>query len=168
MIVIEWSGCGETSDYDVTKSLPEASNLEAPQLILVRGIPGSGKSTLAKKLAKVYRTDAHFEADDWMLAWNEHQKKYVYHFDGREIGNAHDWCQHKVSQHMAWPQENPYIVVSNTNKQMWEMQPYFDMANAYGYGTTVINCRRHGHSIHNISDDKIAALRLYWEELPNA
>ncbi len=165
MIVIEWSGCGETSDYDVTKLLPEASNLEAPQLILVRGIPGSGKSTLAKKLAAYYRTDSHFEADDWFWSYNKARNGYVYLFKGEEIGQAHDFCQQQVAK--AMQEHYQQIICSNTNKQLWEMQPYFDMANAYGYGTTVINCRRHGHSIHNISDDKIAALRLMWEELPS-
>jgi hypothetical protein len=166
MIVIEWSGCGEGSDYDVIKSLPEISNIQAPSLILVRGIPGSGKSTLAKKLAAHFRTDDHYEADDWFWSWNEARKKYIYHFKGDEIGDAHDYCQNKVVR--ALQASSPYIICSNTNKQLWEMQPYFDMANAYQYNTTVINCRRQGQSIHNISQDKIDALRLKWEELPNA
>jgi hypothetical protein len=145
--------------------LPEISNLEAPQLILVRGIPGSGKSTLAKKLAEYYRTTAHYEADDWFWSWNQARRAYVYHFKGEEIGDAHDYCQNHVAASMG--SSNPYVICSNTNKQMWEMQPYLDMAQAYKYFTTVINCRRHGHSIHNISDAKIAALRLKWEELPS-
>lgn len=154
------------SDYDVTKLLPAISEIHSPALILIRGIPGSGKSTLASKLAAYFRTTEHYEADDWFTSWNSAQGKYVYQFKGEEIGQAHDYCQNKVAHALAT--HAPFVICSNTNKQMWEMQPYFDMAQTYTYNTTVINCRRHGQSIHNISQDKIDALRLKWEELPNA
>ncbi len=163
MVVIEWLGCRETSDYDIIKSLPEISRLREPNLILVRGPFGSGKSTLAKKLAKYFHTDDHYEADDWFWSYNTARKTYIYNFDGNELENAHDYCQWKIAHALAC--FSPFVICSNTNTDLWAMQPYFNMAETYNYHTTVINCRRQGQSIHNIFPDKLYKLHLKWEEL---
>jgi hypothetical protein len=47
-----------------------------------------------------------------------------------KIKDAHADCQTKCTE---WMKIGDQIVVSNTFTQEWEMKPYFDMAEKYGY-----------------------------------
>jgi len=127
-------------------------------LILLRGLPGSGKSTLAKKLG-----DAHFEAD--MYSTNENGQ---YIFNGADIKKAHEWCQNEVQlamilNHTTGTNEN--IVVSNTFTQEWEMEPYYKLAETYGYRvfSLVVENRHGGENLHNVPEDKIEVMRKRFE-----
>lgn len=127
-------------------------------LYLLRGLPGAGKSTLAKKLG-----DAHFEAD--MYFTNENGQ---YIFNGADIKKAHEWCQNEVQlamilNHTTGTNEN--IVVSNTFTQEWEMEPYYKLAETYGYRvfSLVVENRHGGENLHNVPEDKIEAMRKRFE-----
>lgn len=127
-------------------------------LILLRGLPGSGKSTLAKKLG-----DVHFEAD--MYFTNENGQ---YIFNGADIKKAHEWCQNEVQlamilNHTTGTNEN--IVVSNTFTQEWEMEPYYKLAETYGYRvfSLVVENRHGGENLHNVPEDKIEVMRKRFE-----
>jgi predicted kinase len=99
------------------------------RLIIMRGISGSGKSTWARKNhpdAVVCSAD-HFFLD---------ARTGVYAFNPAKLGEAHLDCWRKT---LEWIQANaPVIVVDNTNTQLWEMSPYVQMGNAFGYEVLIV------------------------------
>ena len=127
-------------------------------LYLLRGLPGAGKSTLAKKLG-----DVHFEAD--MYFTNENGQ---YIFNGADIKKAHEWCQNEVQLAMILNHTsglNESIVVSNTFTQEWEMEPYYKLAETYGYRvfSLIVENRHGGENLHNVPEDKIEVMRKRFE-----
>jgi len=113
------------------------------ELFLLRGLPGSGKSTLAKSLGGM-----QIEADKYFMDGDE------YKFDPSKLKEAHAWCQNAVS---VWMKSQDKIIVSNTFTQEWEMQPYYDLAEKYGYRvySLVVENRHGGENVHNVPKEKI-------------
>jgi len=130
-------------------------------LTLVRGLPGSGKSTFANWIWNEY---AICEADKFFT-----DKEGNYNFDATKLSEAHKWCKEQVEIRMKDNQANsqfyPEIVVSNTFTQEWEMQPYIDLANQYGYTIfTIIVENRHGNSsIHGVPEETINKMKNRFE-----
>jgi len=132
-------------------------------LFIVRGLPGSGKSTFAEKLV-----ESDFlvcEADKYFIDKETGQ----YNFDGSKIKDAHRWCQELVETYMKDSLVNHQfyreIAVSNTFTQEWEMKPYFELAEKYGYKvfTIVVENRHGGKNIHGVPDDKLEIMRNRFE-----
>ena len=113
-------------------------------ITIVRGVSGSGKSSLVSWVFDDRAT--HLEADMYFM------KDGKYQFDQSKLKNAHEWCRHQTEESMK-NKEN--IVVSNTFTTEWEMKPYLDLAEKYGYTMfTVIVENRHGNKdIHNVSEE---------------
>ena len=127
-------------------------------LYLLRGLPGAGKSTLASQLS-----DVHFEAD--MYFTNENGQ---YVFNPSEIKKAHEWCQNQVNTAMILNHTtgvNESIVVSNTFTQGWEMEPYYKLAESYGYRvfSLIVENRHGGENIHGAPADKIQIMKDRFE-----
>ena len=118
------------------------------ELILLRGLPGSGKSTLAKSLG-----GKHFEADMFFMYDNGN-----YNFDASKLKMAHEWCQTMVWGNMR--DSNPTIVVSNTFTQEWEMKPYYEMAERFGYRvySLIVENRHGGVNEHNVPEETLAKM----------
>lgn len=120
-------------------------------LYLIRGVPGAGKSTLVKSLnvQVAVAADDYFTDVDGNYNWIADQSK-----------EAHSWCKEQVRTAMQSGYINS-IAVHNTFTQMWEMQPYFDMAETYGYRvTSLIVENRHGSkSIHNVPTEIIQKMK---------
>jgi len=89
-------------------------------LYIMRGLPGSGKSTLAKKLGGLI-----FSTDDFFMVNGE------YCFDGSKIGLYHGLNRKRTEE--AMQSKEPVIVVDNTNIEAWQMKPYVNLADQYGY-----------------------------------
>jgi predicted kinase len=126
-------------------------------LYIVRGIPGSGKSTFAKTLG-----GKHFETDNFFMVDGE------YKFDVTKLKAAHEWCQNSVNTAMILnitTDLNSTIVVSNTFTQEWEMKPYFDMAETYGYRvfTLIVENRHGGVNQHGVPEDKLEIMKNRFE-----
>ena len=126
-------------------------------LYIVRGIPGSGKSTFAKTLG-----GKHFETDNFFMVDGE------YKFDVTKLKAAHEWCQNSVNTAMILnitTDLNSTIVVSNTFTQEWEMKPYFDMAETYGYRvfTLIVENRHGGVNQHGVPQDKLEIMKNRFE-----
>ena len=121
-------------------------------LYLIRGIPGSGKSTLARKLAP----NACFEADDYFV------HNGVYDYKPEKISEAHKHCQNNVEQAMI--AETPFIAVANTFIRKEQLNPYYRLANKYGYAVDVRVCEGHWNSIHNVPMDTINRMRNNFEK----
>ena len=126
-------------------------------LYIVRGVPGSGKSTFAKSIGGI-----HIEADQFFM---ENGK---YNFDITKIKLAHKYCQNQTE---AWMKtdgaqvNNHKIVVSNTFTQEWEMEPYFKLAEKYGYRTfsLIVENRHGGVNEHDVPEDKLELMKNRFE-----
>jgi predicted kinase len=121
-------------------------------LYIVRGLPSSGKSTFAKTLG-----GNHYEADMYFMESGE------YKFEPTKIRKAHEWCQDLVYMDMI--KSEPVIVVSNTFTQEWEMKPYFELAEKYGYMvfSTVVEKRHNNKNNHNVPKEKIEQMKNRFE-----
>ena len=126
------------------------------ELFLLRGLPGSGKSTLAKMLVgdKDY---CHKEADMYFVDENG-----GYKFDVTKLRDAHAWCQEEVEFLMKYEHK---VVVSNTFTQEWEMTPYFELAEKYGYRvhSLIVENRHGGVNEHGVPEDKLGLMKKRFE-----
>lgn len=128
-------------------------------LILVRGLPGAGKSTIAHSYGRMV-----IEADQYFL-----NDKGEYKFDRSKLHHAHRDCQGRVEFQMITSHhrgdEQDTIVVANTFTQEWEMKPYFELAERYGYQvSTIIVENRHGSkSVHDVPEKAVEKMRRRFE-----
>ena len=129
--------------------MKKESNMK--ELFLLRGLPGAGKTTLANSIGGV-----HLEADMYFCLEDEDGK---YKFDVSKLKDAHKWCQDQVYLSMA--HNCTKIVVSNTFTQEWEMQPYFDLAEKYGYRvySLVVENRHGGVNEHGVPEEKLVQMK---------
>lgn len=132
-------------------------------LYIVRGLPGSGKSTFAKKLV-----GADFlvcEADKYFID----KETGEYKFDPSQLKAAHKACQDTVETYMKDSLVNDQfyrqIAVSNTFTQEWEMKPYFELAEKYGYSVfcVVVENRHQGQNVHGVPSEKILQMKERFE-----
>lgn len=122
------------------------------ELFLLRGVPGCGKSTLAKSLGGKYA-----EADQYFMEDGE------YKFDPSKIKDAHGWCQNIVDSYLRNGVEK--VIVSNTFTQEWEMKPYYEMAEKYGYMvySLIVENRHGGVNEHGVPADKLEQMKTRFD-----
>ena len=121
-------------------------------LAVCRGFPGSGKSTLAEILAPGFA----FAADDYFT--NEFGE---YRFDPSKLGEAHAQCQSRVEDAMR--DGVGVVAVANTFTQAWEAEPYYRLAEKYGYSVFVVHCQNDFGSVHGVPEAAIQRMRERWE-----
>jgi NEDD4-binding protein 2 len=127
-------------------------------LYLIRGVPGAGKSTFAHTIWNEYII---CEADKYFI----NKETGEYKFNPDELKIAHQWCRDEVEIKMKDnrinPQYYPEIVVSNTFTQEWEMEPYFKLAEKYGYKvfSLIVENRHGGVNTHGVPEDKIQVMK---------
>jgi len=127
------------------------------KLYIVRGVPGSGKSTFALNL--VGSDFLVCEADKYFMVDGE------YKFDGSKLKEAHESCRTLVETYMKDSLVNDQfyreIAVSNTFTQEWEMQPYFDLAEKYGYMvfSIIVENRHGGSNQHGVPAEAIQRMK---------
>ena len=127
------------------------------ELFLLRGLPGSGKSTLAKSLDGI-----HIEADQFFMVEGE------YKFDASKLKEVHNNCLTRTKSYMYIHSSKDIaerIIVSNTFTQEWEMKPYFDIAEMYGYRvySLIVENRHDGVNQHGVPDDKLEQMKNRFE-----
>ena len=128
-------------------------------LFIIRGVSGSGKSTFAKKI--VGHDFLVCEADKYFID----KETGEYKFDFSKIKDAHKFCQDTVETYMKDSLVNDQfyreIAVANTFTQEWEFQPYFELAEKYGYKTfsIVVENRHGGVNQHGVPQDKLEQMR---------
>ena len=143
-------------------------------LVLYRGLPGAGKSTRAKiqaQKAGVCSTDLHhFEADKFFEL--NPSGKYV--FNNKLLAAAHGWCQGETRWGLSELSDScPLVLVANTFSQLWELEPYVDIANEFKAALSIVDLFDAGFDdeqlakrcIHNVPVDTIAKMRARWEKV---
>lgn len=110
------------------------------KLYIISGHTGSGKTTYAKSLGLKY----HFEADDWFI-----NEKGEYVFDPKHLEMAHGNCICNTIKAM---QTGEDIVVANTFTRKWERQPYYELAEKYGYEVEFKIMTGDYPNVHNVPD----------------
>jgi predicted kinase len=127
--------------------------MKIKELFIIRGLPGSGKSTLAKSLG-----GKHVEADMYHLDGDGN-----YNWKPEKVKDAHSWCQTIVGGWMADDEER--IVVSNTFTQEWELKPYLEWAEDFGYKvfSLIVENRHGGKNIHNVPEEVLDKMRERFE-----
>ena len=98
------------------------------KLIIMRGCPGSGKSTFARAN---YPHAAVFSSDDLFMVNGE------YKFEPTKLREYHAENQRRVREALA-SRQFPIVCVDNTNTQVWEMVPYVQAADEFGYTVEII------------------------------
>jgi hypothetical protein len=129
------------------------------ELILLRGLPGSGKTTLASVILSTPGGSVDvLSADDFFV-----NERGEYHFDGSKLKEAHNSCQVRCAEKMKL--ETFKIVVANTFTQDWEMIPYYEMAERYGYRvhSVIVENKHNGSNIHGVPEDKIIQMKNRFE-----
>ena len=115
-------------------------------LILVRGVSGSGKTTFVEEF--IENVSLSIATDDFFVLDG------MYTFDPSYLAKYHQRCIDSVESEMESPSTEGYcnIVVHNTFTREWEMQPYFNLAEKYGYNvyTIVVENRHKSESIHDV------------------
>lgn len=111
---------------------PHSQEPPVPQLPIkiMRGIPGCGKSTWVETNcpgAIVCSADL-FHID---------KATGQYKYDQSKAGEAHNWCLQTFAQAVMWQAGKP-IVVDNTNVKLFEIAPYYRLAEALGYDVEII------------------------------
>jgi predicted kinase len=121
------------------------------ELFLLRGLPGSGKTTLAKSIAGSKGWIK--EADMYFV-----DRLGNYNFKPSLLKEAHEWCQQEVEFLMKYEHR---VIVSNTFTQEWEMQPYFDLAQKYGYRvySLIVENRHEGVNEHGVPEEKLVQMK---------
>ena len=84
------------------------------------------------------------------------------------MNEAHEYCRKGVMIDMEGEEE--LIVVSNTFTTGWELEPYYKLAETYGYRvTSIVVENRHGGgentNIHGVPSEKVEKMR---EKLKNS
>ena len=123
------------------------------ELILLRGLPGSGKTTLAVVLSESGKYPV-FSVDDY---FTDEGGRYEFRFQENHL--AYKQCEENVK--VAMQQGSEKILLHNTFTQEWEMEPYFELAQKFGYKIfTIIVENRHGSdNIHGVPENKVEAMR---------
>ena len=127
------------------------------ELFLLRGLPGSGKSTLAKSLDGI-----HIETDQFFMVGDE------YRFDASKLNEAHNNCLERVRSYMyiySSSERPERLIVSNTFTREWEMKPYYDLAEKYGYRvySLIVENRHGGINEHNVPEEKLVQMKNRFE-----
>lgn len=109
-------------------------------VIILRAPSGSGKTTLVSKLEKDYGKPAYVCSADHY--WYNGKEEIIenYNFDITKLHVAHNYCKQKFES--ALKDNEPFIVVDNTNITLKEYKFYFQKANEFKYNVvfhTIIN-----------------------------
>ncbi|KAG0708058.1 NEDD4-binding protein 2-like 1 [Chionoecetes opilio] len=133
-------------------------------LVVMRGLPGSGKTTLAREVKGP--NGVVLSTDDFFC-----DKHGQYLYDASRIGEAHQWNKHRTIKRLK--QGKTPILIDNTNLEVWEMKPYFQLALQYGYDVDLLHTatpwRRNAKelarkSIHGVPAKKIEEMKERYEQ----
>lgn len=105
------------------------------KVTILQGISGSGKTTLAKQLES--------ESEDWFYCYSADSyfvgSDGVYRYDPLKLPKAHAQCLRLFTRTVILAlRQSAHIVVDNTNTMVWEVAPYYALAQAHGYAVEIL------------------------------
>lgn len=123
------------------------------QVFLMRSIAGGGKSAWIKKFE-----ERNYQKGQRLIicsADHFHIKDGVYHYEQVNSKRAHDVC---LETYLACLRDYPstdYLFCDNTNTSVWEISPYYRLAELYDVSCTIIQidcdfataCKRNVHNV---------------------
>jgi hypothetical protein len=156
---------------------------------IMRGIPGSGKSTYVRRCID------RLNHNEILLSGEDPNADFVicsaddYHFDPTDgkyrfhsanIKNAHNACLKKFLHTLMGVQDegsDKYvhsIFVDNTNLTVWEISPYYRLAEMYGWNPQIVNVlcdldKAISRGVHNVPPEKMWQMyqTMMTEKLPS-
>lgn len=109
------------------------------KVTILQGISGSGKTTLAKQWEAEAEKQGQYgfycySADSYFVGSGG-----VYRFDPSKLPEAHAQCLREFTRTVILAlRQSAHIVVDNTNTMVWEVAPYYELAQAHGYEVEIL------------------------------
>jgi len=127
---------------------------------ILSGVPGSGKNFyIERNFPGAYVCSA----DDTRMI----DGKYV--FDKNKLTEDHNKCMVKFTYGIT--DGKPLVICNNTNVRVYEIAPYYRLAEAFGYEVEVIRLicdvdKAFSRGLHNVPYELIKQMSLGFEPLP--
>lgn len=137
------------------------------RVIIMRGIPGAGKSTWIENRKSQAEVTVTVSADYFHIERIDGVP--VYNFKPENLEKAHNWCLGQYLDRLEAGCEE--IIVDNTNSRVFEIAPYYRLAEVYGYEVSIVwvHCDpavAWARCAHGAPMDKIKAMANSFEALP--
>ena len=102
---------------------------------ILRGTSGMGKTTWTKKFIE----EQELKVGEYAIPSADHyfEKPEGYMFDASKLPDAHGQCLKTFK--IAINNDVDYVIVDNTNTQLWEFQKYVEYAEKRGYHIEIID-----------------------------
>ena len=128
------------------------------QVFIMSGIPGSGKSHWIQCFSGFVENRRIVCSADYY-----HMDDGVYRFRPENISKAHNACLMKYINTLQNEIEQSTLFVDNTNLTVWEISPYYRLAEVFGHKVEIIRiwadplvaARR---NVHNVPTDRVFSM----------
>ena len=134
--------------------------METKKVIILRGSPGSGKSTYIRNHLP---GAVVCSADDFFIKNVGGKQTYV--FNPTQLGAAHNQCFNCFKQ--AIGDNEPLIVIDNTNIFRQHYQKYVDYARMNGYDVYQKVLKTSFKNVHNVPDTAVERMKKNLEVDPD-
>lgn len=134
--------------------------MEEKTVIIMRGVPGSGKSTYARQyFPRAFLVSADLYHTDELGNYN---------WKGENVAAAHSWAKKQFKE--ALERGEALVLVDNTNTEWWEMEPYYDMAEDYGYSVKVVRMQAppdvcSSRNVHGVPEEAVHRMHDRMEDI---
>jgi len=129
-------------------------------VIIMRGIPGSGKTTFLRTRFSDYTV---VSADHYRMK----EGKYV--FKPEDTPYCHNCCLMEFLSLLK--EKHDKVAVDNTNTRVFEIAPYYRLAEAFGYDVRIVYLpccplQAAKRNVHDVPPETVMAMSLQMEALP--